>query len=48
MQHMQTGEVHVAPVHNIDGTRLGKQHVECMDIVQLALGYMDEARNAAA
>ena len=48
MQHMQGGEIHVAPIHDIDGTRFGEQHVERMNIVKFAVGYADEARDVAA
>ena len=48
MQHMWTREIHVAPIHDIDCTGLGEQHIERMNIVQLSIGYMDEARDVAA
>jgi hypothetical protein len=48
MQHMQAGEIHVAAVHHVDGASFGKQHIECMDIMQLAVGYVDEAWNVAS
>ena len=47
MQHVQAGEIHVASIHDVDGTRFGKQHIERMDIVQFAVGYVDEAWNVA-
>ena len=37
MQHVQTGEIHVAPIHDVDGARFGKQHIERMHIVQFAV-----------
>ena len=41
MQRVQAGEIHVSPIHDMDGTGLGEQHIERMDIVQLAVGYVD-------
>ena len=48
MQNMQAGEIHIGPIHDVDGTRLRKQHIECVDIVQFAVGNVDEAWNIAA
>ena len=48
MQHMQAGEIHVAPIHDVYGSGFGKQHIERMDIVQFAVGYVDKAWNVAA
>src|SRR5450755_113071 len=47
MQRVQAGEIHVASIHDVDSTRFGKQHIERMDIVQFAVGYVDEAWNVA-
>ena len=33
MQHVQTGEIHVALIHDVDGARFRKQHIERMDII---------------
>ncbi len=38
MQNMQAAEIHVGPIHDVDGTRLRKQHIECVNIVQFAVG----------
>src|ERR1035437_2148466 len=45
VQPMQAGEIQGAPIDDIDGTRLGKQHIERMHIVQFAVGYVNEARS---
>jgi hypothetical protein len=47
MQNVKASEIDVATIHDVDGTGLGYQQVERMHIVQLAVGDMDEARNAA-
>ena len=33
MQHMQAGEIHIASIHDVDGTRFGNKHIERMNIV---------------
>ena len=48
MQHVQASEIDVAAVHDVDGTGFGKQHIESMNVVQLAVRNVDEARNVAA
>ena len=39
--------VDVGRVHDVEGARLRNQHVEYVDIVQLALGNMDKRRDIA-
>jgi len=41
-------EVHVATVHDVESSRLGRQNIEDVDIVQLAVGDMDEGGNVAS
>ena len=48
MQSVQALEVEIAPVHHVKGARLGQQLVEHIDVVPLAVGDADEARNVAA
>ena len=48
MQHMEPGEIDIAPIHNVDRARLREQQVERVNIVQLAVRNVDEARNIAA
>jgi hypothetical protein len=48
MQRMEPVEIDVAAIHHVDGTGLWYQQVEGMDIVQLAVGDVDEAWNVAA
>lgn len=47
MQGMESRVIGVATIHDIDGARFRHQHVEGMDIVQLAVGYVNKAWNAA-
>jgi hypothetical protein len=48
VQRVQAGEINITAVHDVDGTGLGEQHVQRMNVVQLAVGYVDEARDIAA
>ena len=48
MQPMEAGEIDVAAIHDIDGARFREQQVESMDVVQLAVRNVDEARDVAA
>lgn len=48
MQPVQPREIDVAPIHDIDSTRLRDQQVEDASVVHLAIGAVDEAGNAAA
>jgi conjugal transfer/entry exclusion protein len=48
MQHMKSCEIDVAPIHNVDRSHLQEQEIERVHVVQLAVGDVDEARNAAA
>ncbi len=47
MQGVETIEVGVAPVHHVEGPGLGDQEVEHVDLVQLAIGDVDKARNGS-
>lgn len=47
MQHIESGEIDIAAIHDVDGTWLGKQQVESVHIVQLAVGYGDKAWDIA-
>src|ERR1039458_10602381 len=40
-------EVDVSAIHDIDGTRLGQQLIEDIDVVQLAVADEDEGRDIA-
>ena len=44
----QSLEVEKPPVHDVERTRLGQQLVEDVDLVQLAIADVDEARDIAA
>ena len=48
LEREQPLEVEVGPVHHLDRRRLRDQQVERVDVVQLAVGNVDEAENAAA
>ncbi len=48
MQGEKPFEVHIGPIHNIEGTRLRRQDIENIDVVQLAIGDMDKSRDIAA
>ena len=41
-------EVEVAAIHHVESARFGKEHVEDVDLVQFAVGDVDEAGNSAA
>ena len=41
-------EVHAATVHDVESSRLGQQNIEDVDIVQLAVGDMDEGGDVAS
>src|SRR5208283_325723 len=47
MDGVKAGEVHVAAIHDVNGAGFGKLQVERMDVVQLTVRYLDEARNIA-
>jgi hypothetical protein len=42
------GEIDVAAIHDVDGARFREQQVESVDVVQLAVRKVDEARDVAA
>ncbi len=48
MQHMEAGEIDITPIHNVDGSRLREQKIERVNVVQLAIRNVDEARDVAA
>ena len=48
MQPIQTGKIDIPAIHNVDGPSFRHEHVECMHIVQLSVGNIDEARDIAA
>jgi hypothetical protein len=48
MQSMEAGEIDVAAIHDVDGARFREQQVESVDVVQLAVRNVDEARDVAA
>ena len=47
MQDLEAGEIDVGVIHDVDGSGLRQEQVEGMDVVQLAVRDVDEARNAA-
>lgn len=48
MQDTEPLEIDIAPIHDVDRPHFGNQQVERMHVVQLAVGDVDEARNAAS
>ena len=46
MHGMESAEIDVAPIHDVDGTGLRLQQVEDMHIGHLAIGDVDEAKRA--
>ena len=48
MQPMEAREIDVAAIHDVDGTRFREQQVQSVDVVQLAVRNVDEARDVAA
>ena len=48
MQTVKPAEIDVAAIHDIDGASLRKEQIERMDVVELAVGYMDETRDISA
>src|SRR6266403_1249022 len=48
MQDVKTREVDVAAIHNVDGARFGEQQIEGVNVVQLAVRDVNEARDIAA
>jgi len=48
MQPMEPDEIDIAAIHHVDGARFREQQIERVDIVQLAVRDMDEARDVAA
>jgi hypothetical protein len=45
---MEPDEIDIAAIHHVDGARFREQQIERVDIVQLAVRDMDEARDVAA
>jgi len=48
VQHMEPGEIDIAPIHDVDRARLREQQVERVNVVQLAIRNVDEARDVTA
>jgi hypothetical protein len=48
MHRMQTAEIDIAAIHDIDGARLRVQHIEDVDIGHFAVRNMQEARDISA
>jgi hypothetical protein len=45
---MEPDEIDIAPIHHVDRTRLREQQVERVNVVQLAIRNVDEARDVTA
>src|SRR5271163_4725448 len=48
MEPVQTGEIDITAIHNVDGAWFREQKVKRVDVMQLAIRDVDEARDAAA
>lgn len=48
MQHIQACKIDIAAVHDVSSPRFGQQEVEGVNVVQLAVRDVDEARDAPA
>ena len=48
VQNMKPLEIDVATIHDVDRAGLWHQQIEGMDVMQLAVGNVDEAGNVAA
>jgi len=48
VEHIQASKIEIAPVHDVDGARFGDEMVEYVEVVQLALGDLDEGGDVAA
>ena len=47
MQHIKAGKVDVATIHDVDGSGFRQEHIEGMNVVQLAIRDVDKTRNVA-
>ena len=45
VHHVQAREVEIGPVHDIERTDFGEQLIQNVDIMQFAIGDMDESRD---
>jgi len=48
VQPVQALEIEIAPVHDVEGARLGQQLVQDVHVVEFSVGDVDEARDVAA
>ena len=47
VQHIKAGKVGVATIHDVDGSGFRQEHIERMNVVQLAIRDVDKTRNVA-
>ena len=47
VQSIQTAEIDLPTIHDIDDASLWHEHIENIHIVRLSLGSMDKTRDAA-
>jgi hypothetical protein len=48
VEPIQPREVEVTAVHDVEGTGFGREQVQCLDIVELAVGDVNKGWNIAA
>ena len=47
VRHIKAGKVDVATIHDVDGSGFRQEHIEGMNVVQLAIRDVDKTRNVA-
>lgn len=45
MQAVETGKVEIAAIHDVEGSGFGQEQVQDVDVMELAVGNMDECRD---
>ena len=48
MQAVETGEVEIAAIHDVEGSGLGQKQVQDVDVMELAVGNVNECRDMTA
>ena len=48
MQTVETGKVKIAAIHDVEGSGFGQEQIQDVDVMELAVGNMDECRDMGA
>ena len=48
MQAVETGEVEIAAIHDVEGSGFGQEQVQDVDVMELAVGNVNECRDMPA